>query len=221
MAAEGESLPDADVGPRLAWPGLLPGMLAATLIGITGGFGSPQVWVLALSGGLSFFSLARREHAEPERDAPDRVATLLKGSCIVVLCAAAWDSRDARIDDLAPSVAVLGFVPIVAGLLLRRRAAAALGHHFTIKLLLRDDHCLVDSGPYRVLRHPNYAGLVLVMLGTTIVLESPLALAALLLVWLPVVLLRILEEESALKRHLGTSYEIYARRTWRLLPGIF
>ena len=196
------------------------GALAALLIGLVGSFGTFQVWVLALAGALISYSIARRDGSEPATI--DRTATFLKLAFLLVLSAAAFDNRVQRIDILHPSRSGLAaFALIAAGLDLRRRAAAALGSDFTIKVVVRADHRLVEGGPYRILRHPNYAGLLLVMLGTTLALQSPLALAAVLLAWLPALLLRIRAEESALERQLGDAYGRYVERTWRLVPGLY
>ena len=193
---------------------------AALLIGAVGGFGTLQVWVLAFTGGAIAFSIARRDGNEPA--ATDRSATLLKLAFIVVLSAASFDNRAHHIDPFRPSGAQLaGFFLIAAGLDLRRRAMAALGHHFSIKVVLFDDHRLVESGPFRTIRHPNYLGLVLIMIGTAIVLESPLAFSAVLAVWVPALLLRIRHEESVLARHFGAAWHGYAQRTWRLLPRVY
>jgi protein-S-isoprenylcysteine O-methyltransferase Ste14 len=201
-------------------PPVLHALAAGLLIGTVGAFGTFQVWVLALAGAIASYSIAQRDADEPATT--DRVATLLKLAFVVVLCAAAFDNRTHAIDVRHPSPSALGaFALIAAGLWLRRRALAALGPHFSIKLVLRDDHRLVETGPYRWIRHPNYAGLVLVMLGTALVLQSPLALAAVVLVWLPALLLRIRQEEDALREHLGEPYARYARRTWRLCPGLY
>jgi protein-S-isoprenylcysteine O-methyltransferase len=197
----------------------LTAVVIAVLIGAAGGFATPQVWILAAAGGLSFHSIARRGSGEV---GTDRAATLLNVGFVAVLAAAAWDSRDVAMDPRQPTPAALaGLGAILGGLYLRRRALAVLGHHFSIKLQLRRDHRLVDSGPYRLLRHPNYTALVLVMLGTALVLHSPLALGAASLLWFPALLLRIGQEESALRAHLGEDYVRYSERTWRLVPGVY
>lgn len=212
--------PEVDRPGEGSWQPIVHAAAAALLIGLVGRLGTVQVWVLALVGGVVAYSIARRDGSEPA--AADPVANLLKIAFVVVLCAAAFDNRDHRIDLLRPSPAHLaGLFLIVAGLDLRRRAMAALGHHFTIKVLLHDDHRLIEDGPYRTIRHPNYSGLILIMVGTTIVLESPLAVGAVLLAWLPALLLRIRHEESALERHFGEPYLRYASRTRRLLPGVY
>jgi protein-S-isoprenylcysteine O-methyltransferase Ste14 len=196
------------------------GALAALLIGAVGSFGTFQVWVLALVGALIARSIARRDVSEPA--ASDPTATMLKVAFVALLCGAAFDNRAQRIDVLHPSSAdLVAFALLGAGLWLRQRAMAALGSDFTIKVVVRDDHRLVEAGPYRVIRHPNYAGLVLVLVGTTFLLRSPLALAALVLLWLPAALLRIRAEEAALAERLGDKFRRYAERTWRLVPGLY
>jgi protein-S-isoprenylcysteine O-methyltransferase Ste14 len=210
---------EADRGAD-GWLPLLHGALAALLIGLVGSFGTFQVWVLALSGALISHSIARRDGTEP--DATDHTATLLKLAFVVVLCGAAFDNRVPRFDVLRPSSAgMFAFALIGAGLYLRHRAMVALGASFTIKVVVSSDHQLVDGGLYRVVRHPNYAGLVLVMIGTVVGLQSPLALAALAAFWLPALLLRIRAEESALGLQLGDAYRSYVARTWRLVPGLY
>ncbi|MEW6273115.1 MAG: isoprenylcysteine carboxylmethyltransferase family protein [Thermodesulfobacteriota bacterium] len=203
------------------WLPLAHAAAAALAIAVAGRLGSIQVWVLVLAGGIASYWIARRDLSEPATK--DHVATLLRLSFLAVLCAGAWDNRD-RTPGWPPVVSfgeILGGVLIVAGMWLRHRALAALGPHFSIKLLVRADHRLVDGGPYRLLRHPNYAGLALVMAGTALALRSPLALLAVLLLWLPSLMLRIGQEESALRRHLGEAYERYSERTWRLVPGLY
>jgi protein-S-isoprenylcysteine O-methyltransferase len=212
--------PDVGRAGENGWLPYLHAMAAALLIGLVGWFGTFQVWMLALIGGAIAFSIARRDGSEPA--ATDRVATLLKLAFVVVLCAASFDNRAHQIDHLHPSgLQVVGFFLIAAGLDLRRRAMSALGNHFSIKVLVLDDHRLIEEGPYRTIRHPNYTGLVLVMIGTAIVLESPLALVAVLAVWLPALLLRIRHEESVLARHFGAAWEAYVRRTARLVPRLY
>lgn len=77
---------------------------------------------------------------------------------------------------------------------------------------------VIEDGPYRVVRHPMYLG-VLVMMGVT-----PLALGSTwgVLLALPMALLliyRIVDEERMLRQELF-GYDAYARRTrYRLIPG--
>lgn len=82
------------------------------------------------------------------------------------------------------------------------------------------DHRVVDTGPYRWIRHPMYAGMLLSMTGTVLILGSgwallPLSVASCALV------ARTALEDRMLRRDLP-GYEDYARRTRsRLVPGVW
>jgi protein-S-isoprenylcysteine O-methyltransferase Ste14 len=77
----------------------------------------------------------------------------------------------------------------------------------------------VESGVYRYLRHPIYAGLVLAGLGWGLVTAAPaaIALTLLLLVWLDLKARR--EEAWLAARHPG--YEAYRARTRKFLPFVY
>lgn len=81
-------------------------------------------------------------------------------------------------------------------------------------------HRVVTEGPYRFVRHPMYAGVILWLVGTPLLLGSwwGLALFPLIVVGLAV---RAVGEERMLRREL-TGYDEYAARVrWRLVPGIW
>jgi protein-S-isoprenylcysteine O-methyltransferase Ste14 len=81
-------------------------------------------------------------------------------------------------------------------------------------------HRVVDNGVYRVVRHPMYAGLVCVMIGAPLWLDSTLGL---LLAAAPIgtLALRILVEERVLREHVP-GYVQYAQRVRkRLIPGVW
>jgi protein-S-isoprenylcysteine O-methyltransferase Ste14 len=73
----------------------------------------------------------------------------------------------------APSTAwTIGVVLALSGGVFRLWAFRALGRHFTFELALLKDHELVTAGPYAIVRHPSYTGLLALMWGTTIVIGS-------------------------------------------------
>jgi len=203
---------------------LARGVVAATFVGLAGDWSSPVVVVLALVTGLTFFDLGRRYHAERAERADlvrDRFGGAMQLAFFAILCAAAWDNRSRTVWAVPGVVEMFGLGVIVGGVCLRQSAAQALGRHFTVKLSLLDDHQLISTGPYRWLRHPNYTGLALVALGTASMVRSPTAAVVALGVWLPIMLLRVRDEERALRDGLGAAYADYSRRSWRLVPGIY
>jgi protein-S-isoprenylcysteine O-methyltransferase Ste14 len=121
----------------------------------------------------------------------------------------------------APGVAALGLVLFAAGwgavaLGLRENAFAAP----VVKHQAERGQRVVDTGPYRIVRHPMYAGAIPLMVGMPLWLGS-IAAALLASVPLGILALRTLAEERLLRRDLP-GYEDYARRVrWRLVPFVW
>lgn len=82
-----------------------------------------------------------------------------------------------------------------------------------------DNACLVTSGPYRWIRHPMYASLLLFMLGIALFYNQLPNYAGLALLLIAVVG-KMHREERHLHLHFE-DYSDYVRRTHRLLPGIY
>ena len=56
-------------------------------------------------------------------------------------------------------------VLFVAGLILRWWAIIMLGRFFTVDVTIEKDHELVERGPFRIVRHPSYTGVLLAFVG--------------------------------------------------------
>ncbi len=200
------------------------GAAAAALVGVAGRWSGPVVMVLALVSGITFADLGRRDLAERIRSARhthDPFGRAMQLAFLLVLSAAAWDNRCRDPWIIPGSVEGLGLAMLVGGVWLRNRASQALGRHFTVALSLYDDHELVLVGPYHWVRHPSYTALPLVALGTAAMVRSPMAAMVALLVWLPSALLRIRDEECALRKRFGPAYTEYSCRSWYLVPWIY
>lgn len=115
----------------------------------------------------------------------------------------------------------IGIAVLLAGILLRSYAIVHLGRFFTVNVAIADDHRVIDSGPYRWLRHPSYTGVLLISLGLGLCLANWVGLLIILLPTTATLLWRITVEERALHAGLGAAYAAYARRTWRLVPLIY
>ena len=201
---------------------------AAALVGFAGNWNGPTVVILAIVAAIVIFDLGRRGRAEQIGPAGvaafafDPYGRAMPIAFLAVLAAGAFDNRAPEIAWRHPGIyGIVGFAVIAAGAALRQSAALALGRDFTVVLSVREDHELVASGPYRWLRHPNYAGLLLTAVGTAIMVRSPLAIGVTLVTWLPLALLRIHVEERALHARLGEVFAEYRRGRWCLMPGIY
>ena len=109
----------------------------------------------------------------------------------------------------------------IFGLFVRFYSIIYLGRFFTPTVSIASDHRLIDSGPYRFIRHPTYTGLLMIVLGFGLSFAN---LASLLSIFLPILLCllwRIQIEERALTQAFGDQYRFYMRRTKRLIPLIY
>lgn len=69
---------------------------------------------------------------------------------------------------------------------------------------------LAITGPYRFMRHPIYAGLTLLLLGMAVRLQSPIGIAAVLILFVPASILRGRREDAALQERFGREWRDYA-----------
>jgi protein-S-isoprenylcysteine O-methyltransferase Ste14 len=113
----------------------------------------------------------------------------------------------------------LGIVLALAGIALRWYAVITLGRSFTTSVMTRPDQTVIRAGPYRLVRHPSYTGLLLTVLGLVLCSTNWLALACFPLAVVGFAY-RIRVEEQALLDGLGQPYRDYMRDTKRLVPFV-
>jgi protein-S-isoprenylcysteine O-methyltransferase Ste14 len=95
-----------------------------------------------------------------------------------------------------------------------------LGRMWSSSVTFKADHRIVDTGPYAVVRHPIYTGIIISALATAALRARAIAFAGLVLLitgfWIKAKI-----EERFLRDHLGAqAYDAYARRTSLLFPGL-
>jgi protein-S-isoprenylcysteine O-methyltransferase len=120
-----------------------------------------------------------------------------------------------------PLVARAGVILFLAGVILRWYSIIHLGRFFTVNVAIAAGHKVIDSGPYRLLRHPSYSGALLAFIGFGLCLRNWAALLVLLVPITGAFLWRIQVEERALTEALGDDYRSYAARTKRLVPFVY
>jgi len=140
------------------------------------------------------------------------------GAAIGLAAAAASVAPSLRMPEAAR---VLGVIVMWLGLATRVWAIAALGGAFRTTVEVDASQAVVSTGPYKRIRHPAYAGLLLVLAGFGLAIGNWLSLAICLLVPLPGFVRRISVEEAELDRVLGDAYRSYRATTARLIPGLW
>lgn len=115
----------------------------------------------------------------------------------------------------------VGVVILVAGLVLRGWSIMTLGDYFTGTVEVSADQPVVTAGPYRTLRHPSYAGLLLALIGYGLAAANWVGLPVVVALPLVGLLWRIHTEERALLTTLGDRYRRYAAQHKRLIPLVW
>jgi protein-S-isoprenylcysteine O-methyltransferase Ste14 len=108
-----------------------------------------------------------------------------------------------------------------AGIGLRWWCFQTLGRYFTFSVMTSRNQPVITTGPYRFLRHPSYAGLLLIFGGIGLRYVNWLIIAAFILVPLIGFINRINVEEAALTATLGAAYTTYASSRKRLIPFVW
>jgi protein-S-isoprenylcysteine O-methyltransferase Ste14 len=116
-------------------------------------------------------------------------------------------------------VRVVGFAVGLAGAVLLVWASVPLGRLMIHEAALLEDHALIESGPFRFVRHPVYSGYLALLFGSGVASLN----VCLWLLW-PVSLVGILiqaySEEQILVERFGQDYKRYERQTGRLVPRL-
>ncbi|KAI9068224.1 ICMT-domain-containing protein [Trametes sanguinea] len=136
---------------------------------------------------------------------------------------------------------LLGFSLLVFGAAVRKTCYTTLGRYFTFQLAILKEHKLVTWGPYAVVRHPSYTGMLASMAGVVLMQLSPgswLAVSGVLdtplgrtvigawTVWNVLLMVgfvrRVPKEDAVLRKEFGAQWEEWARKVpYTLVPYVW
>jgi protein-S-isoprenylcysteine O-methyltransferase Ste14 len=148
------------------------------------------------------------------------VAPLLVAAFLLFGVRSGSSLLDTPVFSHTPTAQVAGLLLTVAGALIAILARAFLGTNWSGDVTIKHGHELIGRGPYAVVRHPIYSGLLLSVVGTAVAFGEVRHLlgAALVLFgfWL-----KIQHEERLLTEQFGEQYSDYRRRVrGALIPYI-
>ncbi|SEF61366.1 methyltransferase family protein [Vibrio hangzhouensis] len=193
--------------------------LYSTLILATGLGG--RMWAEQRHPGLT----AERQNIESIKNAKpwDRVLAPMMAVSVgfPMVIVAGLDHRYNWSSEFVPWLIGIGFVSITIGYTF---AAWALAENrffsSVVRIQTERGHVVCDSGPYRFVRHPGYAGNILALFGIVLALSSVWALIPAALASIISVIRTVLEDQTLHEELPG--YRDYARRVrYRLIPGIY
>jgi protein-S-isoprenylcysteine O-methyltransferase Ste14 len=115
----------------------------------------------------------------------------------------------------------IGLVLFWGGISLRLWSFHTLGRYFTFTVQTSSDQPVIADGPYQLIRHPSYAGLLLVIMAVGLFIGNWWSLVCITVVMAGGLVFRIRVEERALMQNLGGRYRDYAATRKRLVPFIW
>ncbi len=125
-----------------------------------------------------------------------------------------------RIVPRSESLFVIGAILLVAGLAFALWARMHLGGNWSGQVTLKEGHRLIRTGPYALVRHPIYTGLLLAMVGTAVAIDEYRGVLAVLIA-LQSFVRKYRLEERWLTEEFGSEYEQYKLEVKALVPGVF
>lgn len=122
--------------------------------------------------------------------------------------------------EIFTSLRVIGASVFVGSLWVLWRSHVDLSNNFSPSLFIRNNHRLITTGIYRKIRHPMYLSFYMWAIGQALLitnwLAGPLGLFAFALIYS----FRVESEEQQLLDRFGKEYELYQKKTGRLLPRV-
>ena len=125
----------------------------------------------------------------------------------------------ARVIPRMEIIAWAGVVLCLAGLSFCIWARAILGRNWSGAVTLKEEHELIERGPYRLVRHPIYTGLIAMFLATAIVLGHVGGIIGLVLVFISF-WIKLSDEERVMLKQFPDQYAAYQRRVKRIIPFV-
>ncbi|WPC44211.1 isoprenylcysteine carboxylmethyltransferase family protein [Clostridium sp. JS66] len=115
----------------------------------------------------------------------------------------------------------IGSVFMITGVFLRAYSIYTLRKFFTLSVQVNSKQKIIQTGPYKYLRHPAYSGSILSLIGTALCFRSSVGIIVSLVVVIIVYGYRIMVEEKTLEDNFGMIYKEYEKNTNRIIPFIW
>jgi protein-S-isoprenylcysteine O-methyltransferase Ste14 len=126
-----------------------------------------------------------------------------------------------RVQTKTNLLGVFGIALMLLGICFRWIAIYTLGKYFTRRVTILPDHRLVQTGLYKYVRHPSYAGFLIGDLGLGLTFSNWLSFIVIFFPTFAAALYRMYVEEKALVQAFGSEYIDYRKTTHRLIPKLY
>jgi protein-S-isoprenylcysteine O-methyltransferase Ste14 len=118
-----------------------------------------------------------------------------------------------------PAIGIVAMALTALGLMILVWARATLAGNWSADVVLKENHELIERGPYRYVRHPIYTGVILMACGGVLLWSTTVALAVLIGIFI-LLWLKLSREERLLTTHFPNEYPRYKSRVKALIPFV-
>jgi protein-S-isoprenylcysteine O-methyltransferase Ste14 len=132
-----------------------------------------------------------------------------------------WNCYEASALDFTSLNISVGAGAVLMSVLGRNWAIRKLGIYHSIHIEIREEHQLIEAGPYSYVRNPYYLSNVLEAIGLVVMISVPMIVLAPAAVYLALLGQRLIREERALESKFNEIFFEYKRRVPRIIPRVF
>jgi protein-S-isoprenylcysteine O-methyltransferase Ste14 len=180
----------------------------------------PGLWILW----LAYWIVAARATSETRRreSALSRLShyvPLIVGGAFLGIPQILGATLEQRFHDATFAWQLLTVALVIVGLSFSALGRAWLGRNWSAEVTVKHDHELVRSGPYALVRHPIYTGLLLALIGTAVGIGNGRALVGLALI-VAALLRKVAIEERFMSEQFGEAYAAYRAQVPALIPFV-
>jgi protein-S-isoprenylcysteine O-methyltransferase Ste14 len=179
------------------------------------------VWLAWLVSWIAAAGWASTSVARPQRHLELRYTVAQLFGLLLYALALPRQSEALALPALWHTPAALGFLLVAlaaGGLVFTLWARLHLGRLWSASVTRKAEHKIIETGPYALVRHPIYSGVLVALLMTTAIMGTVMAVPGFLLLLLGFVMKARLEEDFLRKEMGAVAYDAYARRVPMLIP---
>ena len=169
---------------------------------------------------LAYWLIEARNTAPTQKSESFLTGALYRGATIIgILLIFGFRRLAKQLWPVTVPVLCVAVLLMICGFAFAIWARRHLGRYWSATVTLKEGHRVIESGPYGLVSHPIYSGLLLSMAGTVMAIGTTLSVCG-YAVLLAALVFKMSAEERLLSAHLGTAYQDYQKRVKALIPGV-
>ena len=180
----------------------------------------PALWLAWIAYWvISARSVKETERSESDRDRLVYTLLLVAGGILMALPTLPWGILGGRFIPESVTLATVGLALVAIGLAFSVWARVHLGANWSARVTIKRDHALIRSGPYALVRHPIYTGLLIAIAGTAIIVGEWRAVASWIL-FAASFYVKLRREEAWMAETFGAEYSAYRSEVAAIIPFV-